>query len=160
MERRKFSEESLREKFISLLNLEGLLQQYQVAEDSIVRDRKFMEIIREVKPNFKDWRDNIHYDGKYKSFPKRTIDRDYGVMCYNINKSKEIMKRKKEKIREQCIVLGLNFKEIIETKKIPTIYILTILPEYLEYLNTQERKRTCSYAFGEKYSETRLEYYT
>ena len=147
-------------KFVNIVGLEGLLQQCKIAEDYISRDLKYIKIIQDEKPSWNEWVSNISYEGDRYSYPQRSIARDQGIMFQNIIKSKEIISMKKEKIREKCKLLGLNFEEIMRTKQVPLCHSLEGLPEYMEFKGEPMRKRRCVDAFGKKYSDTRLHYYS
>lgn len=146
--------------FVNIVSLEGLLQQYKIAEDFIERDIRQIKIIQEQKPSWNEWISNISYDGNRYTYPSRNLGRDMGIMIHKIDKNRNLMSIKKEKIKEKCLLLGLNSEEIIKAKQIPRIPSLEFLPEYKEFIGEPTRKRRCVDAFGQKYSEIKHQYYS
>ena len=148
------------EKFITLIALDGSLQQYQVYEDFILRNKNLQEFIIKEKPTYKNWKDNIFNEGSDRYCQEGDIDRDSKYLSLRNIVISRTMKEKEEIIKRQCEILEIDFERVITTKKIPVIDSLMNLPEYLEYIGTEERKkRTCESAFGTKYCEEKLSYY-
>ena len=144
--------------FINIVSLDGLLQQYKVIEDYIKRDLNYLKVIREEKPNLKNWIENISYNGN--RYPRRNIGRDQCFMLRNIEQNSDDMKIIGKKIEEKCKLLCLDYGKIIKGKKIPIVERLKHLSEYKEFLGEPVLKRKCSDAFGKKYSGSKLQYYS